>query len=173
MTTTEPQSSTDFPFNVTKSSSSKLIVMKETSGMNGNSFSSSNGVVEQVKPSTSAASDYIEIPVVGLPGPIFTVLHSIALCGLSTSIVVSISLLVYLCTCRRKEKAHKQQPNEFKTPKSMVCGPGRQGTGGHRLEGSSETTSKTAAYKVESSLDAGEGGTGKTAPSKVTRSRVG
>jgi hypothetical protein len=170
MTTSESQSSTGFPIDITQSLSSsslKSTIIEAIFRVSGNSFTSSNGAVEQLELSTYKAtppSDYMEIPVVGLPGPIFTIIHSVALCGLSTSILVSVSLLIYLCTCRRKEKARKRQ--QPKDSKSTGSGPGRQGAAGNRLDGSSGT-------KVESSLDFGEGSKGKTVPSKMAKSHVG
>jgi hypothetical protein len=65
-------------------------------------------------------SDYREVPVVGLPGPVFTILHSSALCSISTSIVVSVLLLIFLCACRRKQKPRKQQLDNEETLQQTI-----------------------------------------------------
>lgn len=108
--------------------------------------------VEQASHSTPSSSplldsDYMEVPVVGLPGPAFTAIHSSALFSISTSVLVSISLLVFLCTCRRRrrQKMGKQQQSE-ETGKSLTSfrGFSRSMTADSCLE---EST------KVESAVD--------------------
>lgn len=56
--------------------------------------------------STSAGADDFVLPVIGLPGPMFTVIHGAALFSLTTTIVISVVLLVWLCACRKTVEHH-------------------------------------------------------------------
>lgn len=102
---------------------------------------------------SSAVSDdgYIDIPVVGLNTPLFSIIHSIALSSLAITMFVSISLIIYLCTCgRRLKKPHKLKvPQTLQSTASIlsrdndavICGPLAE--------------PKANTYRAESTVDSG------------------
>jgi len=49
------------------------------------------------------------VPVIGYPGPLFTVIHVSALATLSLSTVVIVTLLIYLCGCNGSVKDHERE----------------------------------------------------------------
>lgn len=53
-------------------------------------------------------------PVIGLPGPFFTLIHGVALFSLSTTILVTCSLLVFLCACRKERRHQQKKQKHFK-----------------------------------------------------------
>ena len=58
--------------------------------------------------------------VIGLPGSLFATIHVTALCCLSTTIVVSAVLLIYLCRSTRFEKTPPSQQTKVTTAKSST-----------------------------------------------------
>jgi hypothetical protein len=175
MTIVEAQS---FGFSVSafgitdKSSPLKMTATEKISRANGSSLTtgdttddhSTSGTFSTLTPPFD--SDYIEIPVVGLPGPVFTLIHSAALTGLSTSILVSISLLVYLCSCRRSQKKRKQQQ-----PKKP---PAQHSTGGGPQDVTNNCSGRLPAdaYKVKSSSDVGDDRHRRTAQILTTKAQT-
>jgi hypothetical protein len=133
--------------------------------------------VQQSDPPTSGTlsplsqpsdSDYIEIPVVGLPGEVFTIIHGAALFSISTSILVSISLLIVLCACRKKKKRHRNlQSEDPRTSQSTLNGPSRQAVANNRAVGSDGTRSKSDAYKIETSIDDSDDNSRKMATTRM------
>jgi hypothetical protein len=62
---------------------------------------------------SSASSDTVNLPLIGLPGPLFTIIHGLALLSLLTTVLVSIFLLVFLCSRDRKQVGgHRQRQTE-------------------------------------------------------------
>ena len=106
-------------------------------------------------------SDYMEVPVVGLPGPTFMIIHTSALISISSSVLVSTSLLIYLCTCSRR-RTFGIQSDETATSQSTISVITRQGATG----GQSGSTSK-----VESPVDNGNFSYCKASVAKLTRAR--
>jgi len=56
-----------------------------------------------------------ELPVIGLPGPLFTVIHAAALFSLSTTVIVSSTLIIYLCVFQKStENMDAERPTAMK-----------------------------------------------------------
>jgi hypothetical protein len=128
-----------------------------------------DGAIEQVSnlslpsPEQSPDSDYMEVPVVGLPGPTFMIIHSSALFSITSSVLVSASLLVFLCACRGKQRLRIQpQSDEIGTSQSMISVLSRQGTTGG-LSGATST--------VESPVDSCDDKYCKSETGKSTKAR--
>ena len=52
------------------------------------------------------------LPVIGLPGPTFIVIHGVALFSLTTTVLISISLIVYMCAFRKSIDHHHHQSDQ-------------------------------------------------------------
>jgi hypothetical protein len=113
-------------------------------------ISTESDAVEHISPPTSWSllpssppqdSDYMEVPVVGLPGSDFTIIHSSALFSISTSVFVSTSLLIFLCSCGRKWGLQKQQQSEEVGTLSSSRGFVRTATADRCWEGSTNVES--------------------------------
>lgn len=99
--------------------------------------------------STSAGANDSVLPVIGLPGPMFTVIHSAALFSLTTTIVISVALLVWLCACR---KATEHHANHF---------PSAEKKGGRKYASEGSTASTDFSSKgVTPGTTSTEGSTG-------------
>jgi hypothetical protein len=85
----------------------------------------------------AAASEFV-LPVVGLPGPMFTVIHVVALCSLSVTVLISSSLLVYLCVT-----SNRNRDRRFKQPCSSQSGGEQQ----QRSEWTSKNSNVPATAK--------------------------
>lgn len=79
---------------------------------NADESNSSGTGYRKIDYSSTSAPDsdggYIEIPVVGLNTPFFSIVHGVALGSLATTVLVSFSLLVYLFTYGRRRKVRQQ-----------------------------------------------------------------
>lgn len=112
--------------------------------------------------SASEAGADAVFPMLDLPGPLFTLIHGVALFSLSITVLVTCSLLVFLCACRKKHSHHRQQKHlkDMNAFRSTAAVPGRHGASSagwgrsprstsmedsHRNDADRMTSSETAA----------------------------
>jgi hypothetical protein len=97
----------------------------------------------------------VDIPVVGLNTPLFAIVHGFAIGSLAITILVSLCLLVYLCTCGRRQK-HRRPPENPPALQSAFRVSGRHRVpfiGSSLHDQSSGAGFKSDRYKAESSVD--------------------
>jgi hypothetical protein len=150
-------------------SSMNMKITEATSNGSRVSGISSDDAFQQIDTSTSNTvypmtplvdSEYATISVVGLPGPVFTIIHTTALSSISISIVVSVSLLIFLCACRKKRKFREHLESEDqRASQTTASGPGRQAVAGSSLGESSGTSPKVDTYRIADDRNSNNGKT--------------
>jgi len=63
-----------------------------------------NTTIRSLVERSSRPSEYMDVPVIGLGTPLFNTIHVTAFISLTTSALVSIALLIFLCNCTRSNK---------------------------------------------------------------------
>ena len=113
-----------------------------TDGASWINQSTSDHTLHQSTPLISALSTSDtenEVVLIGWPGPMFYAIHGVALCCLSTTILISLCLLIFVCLCRNKGNNSHNETNQQKKRA------GQQGIDVTSSDGDSLSTSQTTS----------------------------